>query len=84
MKHFTKKIAQKTKAESPPENFIIIYTVKIQNPNRVKKVHMREILSAIRRGRTRLSMHPSALPPSRVERGRRLKTDSARDIAEKR
>jgi hypothetical protein len=47
IKHFENKIAQKTKVESPLENFIIIYTEMSQKKNSVKNEIICIILSAL-------------------------------------
>jgi hypothetical protein len=47
IKHFENKIAQKTKVESPLENFSIIYTEMSQKKNSVKNEIICIILSAL-------------------------------------
>ena len=83
MKHFAKKNEQKMKAESPPENFNIIYTEISQKEKSVKKVVICIIFSAKSRENSEHKRHFTILPPSRVSIGRRLNILSANDIIEK-
>lgn len=83
MKHFEKKIAQKTSIGSPAEIFITRYTVKIQNVKRVKNEDKRRIFRAKSSEKHMQTRQKSIRPPSSVERGMRLNTVSDREIAAK-
>ena len=83
MKHFKKKNEQKTSADSPFENFIIIYTEINQNENNSEKVMICMILSAISREKRCLRRQLIIRPPSKVAIGRRLNMLRASDMIEK-
>lgn len=74
MKHFAKKIEEKTSIESAPPFFMSIYTDKSHRQKRVKKVDSCMIFPVNDRGKIIQSRELRILPPSKVERGRRLKT----------
>ena len=80
MKHFVKKIAQKTSIGTPAEIFITKYTVKIQNMNRVKNDVIERIFIAKSREKYLQTKQKSIRPPSSVERGIRLKIVSDIEI----
>ena len=72
MKHFAKKIEQKTSIESPAPIFMSIYTDKSQSENAVKKLIVSTVFSAILKGKSEYAIHFSIRPPSKLEMGKRL------------
>jgi hypothetical protein len=83
MKHFAKKIAQKTSIESPSDAFITKYTENIQKVNRVKNEATDIIFDAELREKTEQRAQKSIRPPSREASGMRLNRVRQSEIIEK-
>ena len=83
MKHFEKKMKQKTSIESPRDAFSTKYTENIQNEKRVKNEATDMIFDAKFSGNVMQRTQKSIRPPSSVASGMRLKSVRHREISEK-